>query len=282
MTVGLLSIANPSVQAGSGLQIVLSRNASWASAPAYYETDLVWAANQLMAACPNTNITVTITCGYTEIAGLPAGGGSMPPSNSGANVLLQSNTVAYATIKTYMNAMANKPADFSAMLANLPGGATNGIAATFRVGWPQCKALGIFSSSIVGAPSGPNDTSQADSAMGIGSGWASAKTKGVFLHELSHAIGRNAGDVPFVFSRFTAAGTWDTSSSGTSLAYFSLDGGTANLAWFAPSSDLGDFRDDVTDPGSGGLTDSFDASQTNPAEYLTPLDYRQLRAMGFY
>lgn len=279
MTVGLLSIANPSVQAGGGLQIILSRNASWASAPAYYETDLVWAANQLMAACPNTNITVTITCGYTEIAGIPS---SVPPSSSVAGIRAQSNTIPYTSIKTYMNAMSNKHADFSAMLANLPAGATNGITTPFRVGWPACKALGIFSPTVTNAPTGPNDTSQADSDMGIGTGWSSAKTKGVFLHELSHALGRIAGEMPFVFSRFTAAGAWDTSSSGASLAYFSLDGGTTNLAWFAPSSDLGDFRDDVTDPGSGGLTDSFDASQTNPAEYLTPLDFRQLRAMGFY
>lgn len=265
---------------GAGLIINLSNNASWSGAPQYYKDDVIWARDQLQAACPNTPITITVTIGYTEINGGALG--SLAANTSSSGILPSASFVSFSTLKAKMAARTNQPAAFSSVVANLPAGTSIGGKTNLSPSWPTCKALGMFSGAgFSSAPSGPNDTSQVDSAMGIGASWSSTKTRGVFLHELSHAMGRIAGEVVFIFSRFTAAGVWDTSSGGATNAFFSTDGGTTNRANFAASSDLGDFADTVIDPGSG-LTDSFDASQTNPAQFITPLDFIQLQAMGFY
>ena len=264
---------------GSLLKINLSYDSSWSSAPSYYQTDVVTAANMIMAAFPNTNITLTIEVGYTEIENIP---GSVAANTSAGTDAFEAS-IPYATIKSHMASIPSPTASLTAALAALPSGTSLGGVTNFNVSWAGCKALGLY--GFTSGPTGPNDTSQIDGAIGIGTGWSSAKTVGVFLHEIAHCMGRIVGQgtpiAPFCFTRFTAAGVWDVSGTGSSSAYFSLDGGTTNLAQYAPSSDLGDFANTVTDPGSG-LTDAFDAQQSNtPDEALSPLDIKLMNAMGF-
>lgn len=272
MTIGLLGFGYAPII--GGLKINLNYDSSWSSSPSYYQTDVITAANMLIAACPNTNITLTIEIGYTEIENGSLG--SVPPSSSEGVDAFEA-FIPYTTLKTNLAAIPNPTSSLSSMLAHLPSGSTLGGNSTFNVGWAACKTLGLF--GFTNGPSSATDTSQIDGAIGIGSGWGSSKTVGMFLHELSHSMGRIAGSAPFLFTRFTAPGTWDIGSSATN-AYFSLDGGTTNLAAYAPSSDLSDFANSVTDPSSG-LTDAFDAQQTTPDQVLSSLDIKLLNSMGY-
>ncbi len=269
MTVGLLSFASPAVQA-SLLKLNLSYDASWSGAPTLYQTDIVTAANMLMAAFPNTNITLTIQVGYGELEGSAVGA-----SSSGASDIFDAS-VSFTAIKTAMAAITSPPAALASAVAALPSGTTLGGQTLHNVPWATCKTLGLY--GFTSGPTGPNDTSQFDGAIGVGSGWGSTKTVGMFLHELSHAMGRIAGRAPFCFTRFVSAGVWDASSSRAGT-YFSLDGGTTNLANYDGSSDFGDFANSV---GDGlGNTDSFDAQQVTPIESLTTLDIQLMQAMGY-
>jgi hypothetical protein len=118
---------------------------------------------------------------------------------------------------------------------------------------------------------------------------------GTALHELTHAMGRvdygppgDASD-PNIFDlfRFSNPGTIVVSDDNPApAAYFSVDGGTTELAAYGLSSDTSDFLDDIPkggDPASP-LTpnDSFDQyTQPTDIETLSSVDLTQIDVLGF-
>lgn len=260
----------------SGLKINLSFDASWSGAPANYTTDANTAAALLMAAFPNTNVTLTIQVGYNEIAGQ-----SIPPVASEAtdNGVV---SIAYTTVRSAMQARATATGNASLVAAanNLPSGSTIGGTSTLVVSWGVCKLLGIF--GVTGGPTSATDTSQPDGWMGITSGWSTSVggTVDVFLHELSHAMGRVPGEVSFNLTRFTAPGVREVGGAHGATVYFSLDNGTTNLALYDTNNDPSDFDDSVLAPGGGH--DSFDAHQfSDSVQVLTPLNIQLMNSMGY-
>jgi hypothetical protein len=114
---------------------------------------------------------------------------------------------------------------------------------------------------------------------------------GVALHELTHALGRIPyGSAPDVFDlfRFTTPGTMLFSSAiPAPLAYFSIDGGVTNLAYFGMSSDPSDFYNGTP---TGKMHSVYNT--TNDAfseyygsttyQYLTAVDLHSMVALGFH
>lgn len=254
----------------SGLQINLVPTASWLTAPSDYQTKMQTAANILMAAFPGTNCTINIQLEYATFDG-----GSLANRNSASLDVTPVSTQTFTTIKSVLAAISNPTPELTSMITNLPSGSTLGGQANFFVSFGVCKAIGLFGS---GGPTNATDPGL-DGLVGMGTGWTSAETIGVSIHELTQAMGRIVQRGTFCFSRFKSAGVWDSSGSFTT-AYFSLDGGTTNLATYDGTSDFADFVNGTTDPTSG-LWDNFDASQNGSLQDLSPLGKKMMRAMGF-
>lgn len=275
MTVGLLSIANPAViiPAG-GLVINLVPFTNWSSAPADYQSNAVIAANLLMAQFPNTNITVNIQIEYGTLEGSVAFS-----SRQSGSIDVTGNSIPYTTLRSAFSALSNQTSELASVITNLPTGSTIGGSSGLFTSFACCKLLGLFG--------GTNPVSATDSAIdgyvGMGSGWTSGESLGVLLHEMRQVLGGIVQRAPFVFSRFRSAGVWDTASA-THATYFSLDGGTTNLANYDDTSDFADLAFGVIDPVSG-LWDSFGAytSQTGTPSLqgLSTLDIKMIRAMGY-
>ena len=116
---------------------------------------------------------------------------------------------------------------------------------------------------------------------------------GVALHELTHAFGRvpygSAPDV-FDFFRFTAPGQMLFSSAiPAAQAYFSIDGGVTNLAYYGTQSDPSDFYNGTPTGKMHSVYDtSYDAfseyyySNGASYQYLTAVDLHNLVAIGFH
>lgn len=276
MTVGLLSFASTPAASRFVINLVYDNSqVAWSSTPAWYQTGVVTAANLIMAAFPNTNITFNCEIGYQFWYGSVLGNGSPVGASSSVGDTVAGQSLTYSTIRAGLAAVPNPTASLTAMLANTPAGSTlNGQGGSASLFTPNatCKALGIGGLS-------PTDPA-IDGAVGIGTGWGSDKIVGVFLHEITHAMGRSAGRNPFNFTRFTSAGVRDFSSN-ADTSYFSLDGGVTKLADYDNTQDGGDFLNSGVQD-TGGNTDSFDAVQgTSPIETLTAVDIQLMNAMGF-
>jgi hypothetical protein len=267
MTVGILLLA--SAAPASGLQINLVPTASWLTAPADYVTKMQTAANIIMAAFPGTNCTINIQLEY----GATFLGSAMANRNSGS-LDNSTNAVAFTTIKSQLQAISNPTTELSAMISNLPAGTTLGGQNSFFVSFGVAKAIGLF---VASGPANATDVGL-DGFIGMGTGWTSAETLGVSIHELTQAMGRSIQRATFNFTRFKSPGVWD---AGAALnTFFSLDAGTTNLATYDDTSDTADFVNGTTDPGSG-LWDCFDASQNSSLQDLSPLDLKSMKALGF-
>lgn len=255
--------------------INFSPDSNWSTAPSYYQQDALWAASAIMAAFPNTPITLTIEIGYTNVGGL-----TVNPSQS-IGAPFSSALTSYGAVKTALTARSGQPADFASVLANLPVGSSFGGTTNFNVNWTVLKAFGMF--GLTGGPANARDTSKIDSYVGVGTSWSSTKTKGVFLHEITHGMGRAVSELLALFYRFTASGVRDANGTSTA-AYFSVDNGVTNLANFDGTSDFGDFSSSpaTIDPSSG-FTDCFNLQQSNtPLEQLSPVDIRIMNASGIW
>ena len=255
---------------GAGLQIVLVQDASVSGAPAGFMTDANTAAGLIMAACPNTNVTVYINVGY----GTSALFGSIP-STSAEGGDTQGSFLSYSVIRAGM-AANNNSTTMNTLLANTPSGTSLNGQSSFYVPSACMKALGIGGIS-------PTSTVM-DGACVIGTGITHPNLVGVFLHELTHAMGRETGVAPVEFSRFNSVGNRDFDSGGTTGAYFSLDGGTTHTADYAtPSTDPSDFLNSgIQDGNSSATYDPFDAFYGSQSiQSLTTADIQLLNAMGF-
>jgi hypothetical protein len=101
---------------------------------------------------------------------------------------------------------------------------------------------------------------------------------GVALHEISHALGRldfpfNSGNSGLDMFRYTAPGHQTVNPN--DRAYFSIDGGTTNLNWYATSSDLGDWD------STAGNDANVAYSPPGAANVFTHADVVQMNVLGY-
>ena len=191
-------------------------------------------------------VTVNIQVGWGELLGSPV-------TSLGVSGSPGFGTYSYSQMQSMLRATATSASDQAAYASF---GATSPIGAgTFTLVPAQAKALGVAGAS-----------SAIDGYVGFGSGYAfdfnradgitagSYDFMGVALHEISHVLGRVTGlsstaaanGLAIDLFRYKAPGT--TSFAYNEGAYFSIDGGTTNLASFNASG-TADRESWVTTPG---------------------------------
>lgn len=269
---------------GSSLQqgLILNFNfgPSWANAPASYVSALATAQSIIQNAFPNVNATINIEIGYGFFDETDLGSTSPVGASSSVGADILAGTGSYSAIRAALAAIPNPSASLVALLNNTPAGTTLNGTTNFTVPGACCKALGLFG---IGGPTSATDVRR-DGCVGMGTGWGSNKLVGVFIHEITHAMGRETQVAPVIFSRFTSVGVRDFGNVSNS-AYFSLDGGTVHIADYdTTGSDRSDFNGGgVQDGGvTTGITDCFDETQFNtPLQNLSTADIQLMNAMGF-
>ena len=136
-------------------------------------------------------------------------------------------------------------------------------------------------------------TSALDGGANFATDISSSALFGVALHELTHAFGRVPfGSAPDVFDlfRFTAPGQMLFSSAiPAAQAYFSIDGGVTNIAYYGTKSDPSDFYNGTPTGKLHSIYDTtYDAfseyyySSGASYQYLTAVDLHSLVANGFH
>jgi hypothetical protein len=175
-------------------------------------------------------------------------------------------TISYSDLRTDLLASATSAADTSAY-SYLPSGSSIGGQSSFTIGTAQEKALGVISATASGL----------DGVVGMNAsfGTGSLLFAGA-LHELTHAMGRIAGDTMELF-RFNEDGSGNRVFGGaipSTAAYFSIDGGTTELADFGINSDPGDFL-------NGGVQGNDPFNETVGVLGLTSADLTLMDVLGF-
>ena len=188
----------------------------------------------------------------------------------------------YAQVKTQLTAIAISPAQETAV-ANLPssdptdGGAFY-LSAAQEKAFDLMPAQGTEIDGMIGFSTTANwDYNPSDRAVA-----GEYDLVGVAEHELTHALGRTYGlgqlfgggnYVILDLYRYSAPGI--TGLTGAQPAYFSINGGTTDLAQFDTENDKGDWA-------SSNGPDSFeslpDPGVENP---VTPVDITELNVLGF-
>jgi Ca2+-binding RTX toxin-like protein len=261
--------------ASSGLVINVTFDSSVNSAPSGFVTQ-VNAAVQYLESLFNDPITVTIAVGYGEVGGTKLGSGALGESET------YLSSYSYSQLVNAMKADSTSASDASAiatLLATNPTG--NG---TFWVSTAEAKALGLAASSTsidgyVGFTSASNafDYNNAD---GVTAG--QYDFYGVVLHELTEVMGRQTMDgqsfagttgyEPLDLFHYSAPGT--ATFSGTQTGYFSVDGGTTNLANFNTNSsgDFGDWASTIPDAmnafGTPGVVEPMTSADITAMDIL--------------
>jgi hypothetical protein len=197
----------------------------------------------------------------------------------------------YSTLRGDL--LTSSPGFFNA--TNLPNATSVNGVSTFNVTAAQARVFGIISS---------NAGSTVDGYVSIGTGFPAGTPRiDAILHEVGHALGREPYAVTsggntyyssFDLFRFLSSGggrdfnstNQPSVSSPVAPAYFSLNGGTTDLADFGVYSDPSDFLNaqgetNLPAPYSN-LTpnDPFDEFIEGTGT-LTPLDLQMMEALGF-
>ena len=233
--------------------------------------DDVQAAIAILDAAFSAPITVRIDVEKGEFQGQPMSfyGVTQNTSLGGINDALAS-TIAYSALRTdLINAV---PGLFDA--TNLPDVASIQGHSVFAISSAEERVFGILPAT--------NTTDLFDGSIGIGTGFSPGAVRiSAVLHEIGHALGRVSdviGGAPDILSlwRFTGVGTHlFTDQIPSAPAYFSLDGGTTDLANWGQTSDPSDFlNNSVTGD------DPFNEYVGNFAN-LTSLDKLAMEALGF-
>jgi serralysin len=227
-----------------------------AGAPASFETGIEQAAS-ILAAAISDKITVNLNIHYSG-----TGGGAFAGPDSGIYE-------SYSSIRTDL---INNATPGDTIFNALPSGSSIQGQTTVAAWNAQLKLFGLLA---------PNDTSTDDGSATFATDINPSLLIGVALHELTHAMGRVPfGSAPDIFDlfRFTSAGNYLFSGNiPVPSAYFSVNGGTTNLAYYGQNSDPSDLLN-----VSPNLTDPFDEYYSgSTTQTLTPLDLEQLDALGF-
>jgi len=203
-----------------------------------------------------------------------AGGALSPASFSVPTVLHDDEDELYFALSAAAAAPGSAGASAAAALKDPTHGGTIFVASA------QAKALGLM------APNAPG----LDGVMGFSSSYKFAYDAdnrgvsgyfdfiGVAEHEITHALGRVAllgsgYDSVLDLFRYSADGVHALNPS--TRSYFSIDGGKTNLAWFATSSDLGDWASTPT-------PDANSAFATGGAvNVFSKVDIVEMNALGY-
>jgi hypothetical protein len=248
------------------VQINLIPDASVSSAPAGFTSAVQAAANMYDQDFPG-NYTVNITYGWGTFDN------QVDPQLTSANISLGGiegeTEVSYATVKGWLTNEATL-SDQQTAIASLPASYTAlpGDTNTFLVSSAQEKALGVFS----------GNSSAVDGSIGFGTDLTSysSEWQGLALCEIGHALGwltdYYAG-APTILDLFRYSSPGVHEWAGGQPAYFSIDGGTTNLANFATTFDYTLFTNLTNDP--------FCFPVTSSALNLTSLDIEVLNVLGF-
>ncbi|WP_426531811.1 NF038122 family metalloprotease [Bradyrhizobium sp. McL0615] len=245
-----------------GITINLLFDAAAMAAPASFRAGIQQAASLLTAAISD-QITVNIKIDYSG-----TGGGAAAGPDAGlyeSYSFVRSNLINHATAgDTAFNA--------------LPSGTSIQGQTNVAVWNAQLKLWGVL---------GATDTTTDDGSATFATDINSNLLVGVALHELTHAMGRVPYGSPYSSSpdifdlfRFTSPGVRLFDGSSTAApAYFSLDGGSTNLADFGQYSDPSDFLNS----GVQGSTDPFNEYYGGGTlQSLTTVDKQILDALGFH
>lgn len=180
-------------------------------------------------------VTVNIQVGWGELLGSPV-------TSLGVSGMYGYGSYSYSQMQTMLRATSTSAYDqaaYSAMPATSAAGSLN-----YTLTPALARALGVApatSSSIDGYVGfGSNYSFDFNRSDGISAG--AYDFTGVALHEISHVLGRVSGlgssspanALPIDAFRYTAPGA--ASFSYNAATYFSIDGGSTNLANFASGS----------------------------------------------
>jgi len=231
--------------------------------------DTVQSAANLIDATFVDPITVNLSVGYGE---LTVGPTASPLSNGAAEALAVGGGVfSYGQVRSLLAGQVS--GDVLSGVQALPDAAAIQGQSTVAVWSAEEKALGLA----------PADAPGLDGATGFAADIPSDLLQGVAVHELTHAMGRviasdGQADVLDLY-RFASPGAHLFGQSQAPTAYFSLDGGTTDLADYGQGSDPADFLN------SSGRTpnDLFNEFYTaGTLQQFTPVDLLQMEALGFH
>jgi len=252
--------------------INLEYEANALSAPQSFRDGMQTAANILQTAFDD-NITVNIKVSYGTF-----GTASLPNQNTSEGDIGYSGNgtegtgvaESYSNLRSLLASHATSPDDFTSV-NSLPNTATLQGRSSFTIGTAQGKALGVVAAN----------SSVIDGQVGMGTNFAGNVLISGALHELTHAMGRIAGlslDL-FRFNEDHSGNHVFGFGRPATPAYFSIDGGTTDLADFGINSDPGDFLN----PPNSNLTpnDPFNENVGNRGA-LTAVDVTVMDVLGFH
>lgn len=217
------------------------------------------------------NITVNIAIDYGEF-----GGQALPNQNTsegdigftGSGTEGQGVVESYSNLRNLLASHATTGVDYASVAA-LPTTTSLQGHSSFTIGTAQAKALGVISANATAI----------DGQIGMEANFTGSVLVAGALHELTHAMGRIAGDSLDLF-RYSSPGNHVFGFGiPAPSAYFSVNGGSTDLADFGINSDPGDF---LNSPGSE-LTpnDPFNEIVTGGITTLTSTDLTEMDVLGF-
>jgi VCBS repeat-containing protein len=244
--------------------INLQFDADALAAPQSFRDGMLAAAAMLDAHLAD-NITVNIGVSYGTFNGAALPNQNTSEGNIGSGGNGSGYGISYSDLRT---ALANDAttSDDNTAVANLPGGSSIGGQSSFLIGNAQARALGLVSA---------NDGTQ-DGWVGMGTGFTGNVLFAGAIHELTHALGRIAGTGLDIY-RFNEDNSGNHVFGGAipaTPAYFSIDGGTTNLADFGINSDPGDFL-------NGGVQGPDPDNESVQGRGMTPVDMTMEDVLGF-
>jgi FG-GAP-like repeat len=264
-----IGVADNGLVLPPGMTINLIYDTNALNAPQSFRDGMQAAANILEAAF-NDNITINIAVGYGEFGGVALSSqnksegniGSTGDGTSGVGI-----SESYSTLRDLLQNYEGSMDDITAV-NSLPVTSSLEGHSTFIIGSAQGKALGVVSPRA----------SAIDGQVGMGTAFTGTDLITAALHEITHAMGRIAGDSLdlFRFNENRSGSRVFGFSNPAAPAYFSIDGGVTDLADFGINSDPGDFL-------NGGVQgpDPFNEF-TGAAPALTPVDLKTMDVLGFH
>jgi hypothetical protein len=257
--------AGPVAPAVGAMTIHLIYDAAAMAAPQSFRDGMQTAANLLMAAF-NDNITINIAVGYGEYPAFNGQPGQSLPNQNTSLGGPWGSSLTYSTLRQDLINTASSTDD-NTSVASLANASSLQGHSSFFVANAQLKAFGVSTSGA------------ADGGVGMGTGFTGNVLIAGALHEITHAMGRTFGSSLDVF-RFNEDHSGNRVFGGaipSTPAYFSINGGSTNLADFGINSDPGDFLN----RGVQGSNDPFNENVGNLAS-LTAVDLTIMDVLGFH